>query len=137
MKKIFKIPFLFILALVQSLSFSQASASESMQPEGEPICIKAGIHNPRSIVTTPACYYSHGVVYIKGGEEVTAISATVTGLDSNQQWTGSARGNELSIRFSTDPGTYYLEINLSGGAVFYGSFEIPDNRVRKKQIPGM
>ena len=70
----------------------------------------------------PACYYYEGEVTIEAESSIASITATVTRLDDNEQFTGASTGNVLTIQVSEDPGTYVLTFTLSNGTGYYGEY---------------
>lgn len=118
--KVFKL-FVLLMALVPSFSHSDANITTDWGGDIEPIIIKSGgTTRPRSI--EPECYYQDGYVYIIGSTNVTSISATVTRLSDNVQWSNSSTSNTLQIAVPTDAGTYRLELSLSDGNSYYGDY---------------
>ncbi len=110
------------MALLPSFLHTNASGAENNAAgSNRPIVIRStGTHPPRSIV--PECYYQDGYVYIICGNGVTSISATVTRLSDNAQWSNSSLNNTLQIAVSTDAGTYSLDFTLSDGSSYYGEY---------------
>lgn len=112
-----------ILAFMPLFSFLDVNAL-TLPPEpeiGEPIHIESQEQNqPRSI--EPECYYLEGYVYIICDNSVTSISATVTRLSDNAQWSDSSSSNTLQIAVPTDSGTYHLTLTLSDGSSYYGDY---------------
>ena len=121
--KVFRLIVMF-MALLPSFSHSEANGTTSsggLDPEY--IIIRStGTHPPRSI--EPECYYQDGYVYIIGDSGITSISATVTRLSDNVQWSGSSTGNTLQIAVPTDVGTYRLTLTLSDGNSYYGDYTL-------------
>lgn len=72
----------------------------------------------------PFCYYYEGEVTIEAASSIASINAMVTRLDDNEQFTGSATGNVLTIQVSEDPGTYVLSFTLSDGTGYYGEYTL-------------
>lgn len=134
MKRSVKIAIALFLALVPGLCQTVSAQEPPQPPTGEPIELKGGLLQPRAraprlnmtrtTASTPAGYYNNGIVYIEAGENISYISATVTRLEDNVQWSKTAAGNSISIQTSTDQGTYYLELTLSNGAYYYGEFTL-------------
>ena len=77
-----------------------------------------------TIEVAPSCFYYNGEVSIEAGSGVAFISATVTRLDDNMQWSDSSVGNTLVISVSTEPGTYLLNLTLSDGSSYYGEYSL-------------
>lgn len=55
---------------------------------------------------------------------MTSISATVTRLSDNAQWSDSSSSNTLQIAVSTDADTYSLDFTLSDGNSYYGEYTL-------------
>ncbi|MBO4561639.1 MAG: hypothetical protein J5705_06710 [Bacteroidaceae bacterium] len=72
----------------------------------------------------PSCFYYNGEVSIEAGSGVAFISATITRLDDNMQWSDSSVGNTLVISVSEEPGTYLLNLTLSDGSSYYGEYSL-------------
>ena len=81
-----------------------------------------GHNQPRSI--EPDCYYLDGYVYIMCYNGVTSISATVTRLSDNSQWSNSSNSNTLQIAVPITEGTYHLSFSLSDGNSYYGDYSL-------------
>lgn len=114
---------LLALALLPCFSFFNVSAQNPSQGPGEPIHIESEGHlRPRSI--EPECYYLNGSVFIIGTSSVTFISATVTRLSDNMQWSDSSTSSSLQITVPTTAGTYHLELTLSDGSSYYGEYTL-------------
>lgn len=116
---------LIVLFMALLPSFLQSNAANVIidqgSGDGRPIAIRStGTKPPRSI--EPECYYQDGYVYIICGNGVTSISATVTRLSDNAQWSNSSLSNTLQIAVSTDAGTYSLDFTLSDGSSYYGEY---------------
>ena len=110
-----------ILALMPCLFINSVKAVEFEPEEGYPIVIESAGHiHPRS--EEPECYYLEGYVYIICDNSVTSISATVTRLSDNAQWSDSSSSNTLQIAVPTDSGTYHLTLTLSDGSSYYGDY---------------
>ena len=77
-----------------------------------------------TIEVAPSCFYYDGEVSIEAGSNVAFISATVTRLDDNMQWSDSSVGNTLLMSVSTESGTYLLNLTLSDGRSFYGEYSL-------------
>lgn len=121
MKKVLKRTLFVILALLPCLSIPVMAATD--EPDRIPITPMYPEHaNPRSI--EPECYYLDGYVYIVADASVTSISATVTRLSDNAQWSNSSTSNTLQIAVPTDAGTYRLELTLSDGSSYYGDYTL-------------
>ena len=119
MEKLLKRTLLVIMALLPSLSVPVMASSD--EPDDIPLRPANPEHlQPRSI--EPECYYQDGYVYIIGSTNVTSISATVTRLSDNVQWSNSSTSNTLQIAVPTDAGTYRLELSLSDGNSYYGDY---------------
>lgn len=119
MDKVLKRTLFVILALLPCLTIPVMASSD--EPDDIPLKpISQGGVLPRSI--EPECYYQDGYVYIIGDTSVTSISATVTRLSDNAQWSNSGTSNTLQIAVPTDAGTYRLELSLSDGNSYYGDY---------------
>lgn len=119
MKKVLKRTLFVILALLPCLSVPVMASSD--EPDDIPLKpLFPDVNLPRSI--EPECYYQNGYVYIIGDASVTSISATVTRLSDNVQWSNSGTSNTLQIAVPTDAGTYRLELSLSDGNSYYGDY---------------
>lgn len=117
--------FVLFMALLPGFSQVNASASSYNDDEIQPITIEKGTglsKPPRSII--PECYYLNGCVYIICDSSITSISATVTRLSDNAQWSGSNMYNTLRLAVSSDADTYRLEFSLSDGSTYYGEFTL-------------
>ena len=113
----------FVLALLPCFVFSSVIASAANPEEGRPIMVERADHvHPRSIEVD--CYYLNGSVYITADASVTSISATVTRLSDNAQWSNSNNGYTLQIAVPTDAGAYRLELSLSDGSSYYGDYTL-------------
>ena len=125
MRKAIKITILLILALAQSLTGQANICFDSVGEKNSTVKLNYGGSRPRGEVFIPTCYYLYiGNIQIIAESNISEISATVIRLDDNQQWNGLATGSELTFVVSTDPGTYYLEMILSDGSVFYGEYTL-------------
>lgn len=119
MKKVLKRTLFVMLALLPCLSVPVMAFTN--EPDNIPITPMYPDHvQPRSIM--PECYYQDGYVYIIGDASVTSISATVTRLSDNAQWSNSGTSNTLQIAVPTDAGAYRLELSLSDGNSYYGDY---------------
>ena len=125
MKKSIKVALLFMLAVAQVSSVKASNSSDPEVLKYSPIDLRLQGERPRGATNTPDCYYLYvGMVCVSATGNITGINATVTSLDSNQQFSGTAFGNELSIIVPTDPGTYSIEISLSDGTFYYGEYTL-------------
>ena len=121
--KALKLIVLFMALLPSFLQSNAANVIIDSSGNSRPIVVKStGTHPPRSI--EPECYYQDGYVYIIGDASVTSISATVTRLSDNAQWSNSSTGNTLQIAVATDAGAYRLELTLSDGSSYYGDYTL-------------
>jgi len=135
MKELSKKLCLIMLALLPCFS-TTLLAGEGTSDDAEEIPIKPDYpENPSrprarsrsrstNIAVAPECYYYNGEVSILAGDDVYYISATVTRLGDDVQWSGSAAGNELFISVPTESGTYTLELTLSNGMSYYGEYTL-------------
>lgn len=122
-----------LLALLPCIQI-QVKASTGDEPEQIPLKSEpkpSGNPGPRArsrarntIEVAPSCFYYDGEVSIEAGSGVAFISATVTRLDDNMQWSDSSIGNTLVISVSTEPGTYLLNLTLSDGRSYYGEYSL-------------
>lgn len=125
MKKSIKVALLFMLAVAQVSSVKASNSSDPEVLKYSPIDLRLQGERPRGATNTPDCYYLYvGMVCISATGNITGINATVTSLNSNQQFNGTAFDNELSIIVPTDPGTYSIEISLSDGTFYYGEYTL-------------
>jgi len=126
MKKYLKVVLIALFAFAFSISGQANMTSSSGSDDWIPISIKHGSIRPRSITATPSCYYNStsGVVTILCIKGVSYISATVTRLYDNEQWSASVQSSILSFSTSTEPGVYLLELALSNGATYYGEYTV-------------
>lgn len=94
------------------------------KPTAPPTPPRARSRARNTIEVAPSCFYYDGEVSIEAGSNVAFISATVTRLDDNMQWSDSSVGNTLVISVSTEPGTYLLTLTLSDGRSYYGEYSL-------------
>ena len=114
---------LLTLALLPCFILTSVRASNGEPEIGIPIDIeREEIVHPRSI--EPECYYLDGYVYIICDSSITSISATVTRLSDNAQWSDSSNGNTLQIAVPTGSGSYRLTFSLSDGSSYYGDYTL-------------
>ena len=114
---------LFSLALLPCFSFLSVNAQSTEPDQSKPIFVeREDVVMPRSI--EPECYYLDGYVYIICDISVTSISATVTRLSDNAQWSDSSTGNTLQIAVPTGSGSYRLTFSLSDGSSYYGDYTL-------------
>lgn len=114
---------LLIMALLPLFSILNVNALTPPPELGEPIHIESEDHDqPRSI--EPECYYLDGYVYIICDSGISYISATVTRISDNTQWSDSNAGNTLQIAVSTGVGSYHLTFTLSDGSSYYGDYTL-------------
>lgn len=114
---------LIVLTLLLNSHFLFISAANGGSDDGLPIDIEFPDDNrPRSLA--PDCYYLDGYVFIIGGSEITGISATVTRLSDNAQWSDNSYSNTLQMAVPSDAGTYRLLLMLSDGSSYYGDYTL-------------
>lgn len=94
------------------------------KPTTPPPAPRARSRARNTIEVAPSCFYYNGEVSIEAGSGVAFISATVTRLDDNMQWSDSSVGNTLVISVSEEPGTYLLNLTLSDGRSYYGEYSL-------------
>ena len=111
------------MVLLPLLSSARSTTICPPPEPGEPIVIDSkDVIYPRSI--EPECYYLDGYVYIICDSSITSISATVTRLSDNAQWSDSSNGNTLQIAVPTGSGSYRLTFSLSDGSSYYGDYTL-------------
>ena len=121
MKKVLKRTIALILAFLPCVTINSFSVGDG--PDHIPINpTHPDVNPPRS--TEPECYYLDGYVYIICDISVTSISATVTRLSDNAQWSDSSTGNTLQIAVPTGSGSYRLTFSLSDGSSYYGDYTL-------------
>lgn len=123
MKRTIKRTLLLLFVFTQLLSVQANNILEPNEEKNQSVELKGDNPRPRGDVYIPTCYYIYiGRIHIIAESSITDLSAVVTRLDDNQQWNGTAVGNVLSVEVSTAPGTYYIELTLSDGSVYYGEY---------------
>lgn len=123
---------LVLLALMPCFQTIVMAGFPDGEPEEIPVSPKP-VPNPngprsrsraRYIEVSPECYYYNGEVSIYADSSITSISASVTRLDDNMQWTETSISNTLTMVVSTDPGTYLLTLTLSDGKTYIGEYTL-------------
>ena len=136
MKNFSKKVLVVLLALVPCFQSPVMAGGALSQPDTIPIKEYPGTNpNPNpgprmrsrarnTVGEMPFCYYYEGEVTIEAESSIASITATVTRLDDNEQFTGASTGNVLTIQVSEDPGTYVLTFTLSNGTGYYGEYTL-------------
>ena len=133
MKNFSKKFLLVLLALMPCFQTLVEASSKGGAPEEIPVKPNNNpnpVPNPRPrsraryIEVSPECYYYNGEVSIYADSSITSISASVTRLDDNMQWTETSISNTLTMVVSTDPGTYLLTLTLSDGKTYIGEYTL-------------